>query len=316
MIMRLSCVNILSKSGSSRAGTSANAATSARSSAAAGISYPPATSGAVCRGAAADSPTREVADAIADFESVRPRLFGIAYRVLGGVSDAEDVVQDVWIRWQGTDRARVRDQVAFLVTTTTRVALNVVTSAHARREVAAGQRAPEAGPATDDPALEAERNEALEVAVLLLLERMSPIERAVFVLREAFDYPFREIGDALGISDANARQLARRARIHLDQQRHAPVDPADRDRLLKAFLEAARSGDITQLKCLLTDDLTAHSNGGRDMGAPGSSAATATRQRLRSVSRGHRPHRDDHGVVNENAAARGRPGHRSPAPVR
>ena len=263
MIMRLSCVNILSKSGSPRAGTSANAATSARSSAAAGISHRPAN----C--AAADSPTREAADAITDFESVRPRLFEIAYRVLGGVPDAEDVVQDVWIRWQRTDRARVRDQVAFLVTITTRVALNVATSAHARREVAAGQRAPETGPATDDPALGAERNEALEVAVLLLLERMSPTERAVFVLREAFDYPFREIGDAIGISDANARQLARRARIHLDQQRHAPVDPTDRDRLLKAFLEAARAGDITHLRCLLTDDLTPHSNGDRDMDPAG-----------------------------------------------
>jgi RNA polymerase sigma-70 factor (ECF subfamily) len=287
MIMRLSCVNIVSKPRSLRDGTSANAATSARSSAAAGISYRPATSGAVT-----DSPTREVADAMADFESVRPRLFGIAYRVLGGVADAEDVVQDVWIRWQGTDQARVRDQVAFLVTITTRVALNVATSARARREVSVGRWAPETGLASDDPALGAERNEALEVAVLLLLERLSPIERAVFVLREAFDYPFREIGEALGISDANARQLARRARIHLDQQRHVPVEPVDRDRLLKAFLEGARSGEITHLKCLLTDDVTSYSNGGRDMGAPGSSVATATRRRLRSVSRSRRPHGD------------------------
>ena len=297
MIMRLSCVNSVSKSGSVRAGTSANAATSARSSAAADISYRPATSGAVT-----DSPAREVADAMADFESVRPRLFGIAYRVLGGVADAEDVVQDVWIRWQGADQARVRDQAAFLATITTRLALNVATSAHARREVAVGRWAPETGFASDDPALEAERNEALEVSVLLLLERLSPIERAVFVLREAFDYPFREIGEALGISDANARQLARRARIHLGEQRHAPVDPVDHDRLLKAFLEAARSGDITHLTCVLTDDVTCYSNGGRDMGAPGSSVATAMRQRLRSVSRSGRPHGDDHGVVNEKGS--------------
>jgi RNA polymerase sigma-70 factor (ECF subfamily) len=258
MIMRLSRVNVVSKSGSLRAGTSANAATSARSSAAADVSHRPDTSGP-----ATDPPAREVADAIADFERVRPRLFGIAYRVLGGVADAEDVVQDVWIRWQGADQARVRDQAAFLVTITTRVALNVATSAHARREVSVGQWAPETGLASDDPVLEAEQNEALEVAVLLLLERLSPIERAVFVLREAFDYPFREIGEVLGISDANARQLARRARIHLNGQRHAPVDPVDRDRLLKVFLEGARSGDTTRLKCVLTEDVTCYSNGGQ-----------------------------------------------------
>jgi len=252
---------------------------SPRSSAAAGISYRPDASSA-----ATDSPAREVAEAMAAFENVRPRLFGIAYRVLGGVADAEDVVQDVWIRWQGADQARVRDQAAFLVTITTRLALNVAISAHSRREVSVGQRAPETGLVSDDPALEAERNEALEVAVLLLIERLSPIERAVFVLREAFDYPFREIGEALGVSDANARQLARRARKHLDNQRHAPVDPADRDRLLKAFLEAARSGDITHLKCLLTDDVTSSSKGGQGMGAPGPPVASATRQKLRSVS--------------------------------
>lgn len=151
----------------------------------------------------------------ADFQCIRPRLFGIAYRVLGRTADAEDVVQDVWLRWQGTDRARVNDRVAFLVTITTRVALNVAVSAAVRREVAVGRCLPERTPASDDPAQAAERSEDLADAVRLLLQRLSPTERAVFVLREAFGYRFREIAETLAISNVNARQLGRRARAHL-----------------------------------------------------------------------------------------------------
>ncbi|RSM58347.1 hypothetical protein DMB66_29985 [Actinoplanes sp. ATCC 53533] len=185
--------------------------------------------------------------AAADFEGVRTRLFGIAYQMLGRASDAEDVVQDVWVRWQGADRARVRDRVAFLVTITTRVALNVATSARARREVSAGGWLSERVLASVDPALEAERGEALGFAVQLLMERLSPAERAVYVLREAFAYPFRDIAEVLELSEANARQLARRARGHLTEKRHHPVDPAERDGLLDAFLEAARAGDMAHL---------------------------------------------------------------------
>ena len=131
------------------------------------------------------------------FESVRSRLFGIAYQMLGRPADAEDVVQDVWVRWRATDLARVRDPVAFLVTITTRVALNAATSACARREVSAGGWLPELDVGSVDPALEAERHAAIEVAVQLLMERLSPVERAVFVLHEAFGYPFREIAQVL-----------------------------------------------------------------------------------------------------------------------
>jgi RNA polymerase sigma-70 factor (ECF subfamily) len=187
------------------------------------------------------------------FESVRPRLFGIAYQMLGRAADAEDVVQDVWVRWQGADRALVRDPVAFLVTITTRVSLNAATSACARREVSAGKWLPEFHLASVDPAREAERGEALEVAVRLLMERLSPVERAVYVLHEAFDYPFREIAEVLELSEANARQLARRARTHLAEQRHNPVDPAERDGLLRAFLDAARIGDTGRLIDLLSN---------------------------------------------------------------
>jgi RNA polymerase sigma-70 factor (ECF subfamily) len=194
----------------------------------------------------------ETADAAADFESVRSRLFGIAYQMLGGAADAEDVVQDVWVRWQGADRALVRDRVAFLVTITTRVALNVATSARARREISADVWLPQPDLASVDPALRAERGEALELAVQLLIERLSPVERAVYVLREAFDYPFREIAEVLDLSEANARQLARRARHHLAVGRHRAVDPAERDGLLEAFLDAARAGDMARLIDLLS----------------------------------------------------------------
>ena len=198
---------------------------------------------------------------VADFQSVRSRLFGIAYQMLGRTADAEDVVQDVWVRWQGADRARVRDPVAFLVTITTRVALNTATSACARREVSAGGRLPELDPASVDPAREAERGEALEVAVQFLMERLSPVERAVYVLHEAFDYPFREIAEVLELSEANARQLACRARQHLAEQRHNPVDPAERDGLRKAFVDAARFGDMALLIDVLSSATAVPSSG-------------------------------------------------------
>lgn len=210
-----------------------------------------------------DPPVAETAQAAADFESVRSRLFGIAYQMLGGAADAEDVVQDVWIRWQGADRARVRDRVAFLVTVTTRVALNAATSARARREVSVGGELPERDFATADPAMGAERGEALGLAVQLLIERLSPVERAVYVLREAFAYPFRDIAEALELSEANARQLAHRARMNLAVGRHHPVDQAERDGLLHAFLDAARAGDMARLIDVLTNSVVLSGRSGR-----------------------------------------------------
>ena len=202
----------------------------------------------------------ETAEEAADFQSLRPRLFGIAYRMLGRVADAEDVVQDVWVRWHGADRARVRDRVAFLVTITTRVALNVAGSARARREIPVDRWLPERVPTCHDPTLVAERSADLENAVQLLLERLSPIERAVFVLREAFEYPFRDIADALEISASNARQLGRRARVHLTEQRHQRARPAEADQLFTAFLDAARAGDVAGLQHMLVNDVVSHSD--------------------------------------------------------
>ncbi|TWF79532.1 RNA polymerase sigma-70 factor (ECF subfamily) [Pseudonocardia hierapolitana] len=203
------------------------------------------------------------AEEAADFQSVRPRLFGIAYRLLGRVADAEDVVQDVWVRWQGADRAQVHDRVAFLVKITTRLALNVAVSARARREVSVDSWFPARALTAEDPTVAAERSADLEQGVLLLLERLSPIERAVFVLREAFDYPFRDIAEALGISEANARQLGRRARMHLTEARHAPVHQVARDRLLRAFLDAAQAGAVARLEQLLAADALPPSGRGR-----------------------------------------------------
>ena len=182
--------------------------------------------------------------------------------MLGSVAEAEDVVQDAWLRWQQTDHSQVRDPIGFLVTTTSRLALNAATSARSRRERYPGPWLPEPVDTSADPLFQAERNESLELAVLLLLERLRPAERAVYVLREAFDYPFRQIGEVLGITEANARQLGRRARQHLAKERHDPVARADHGRLLRAFLAAARSGDLGQLEKLLSETTISYADGG------------------------------------------------------
>lgn len=209
-----------------------------------------------------DQDLSDLGGAAAEFGRVRPRLFGIAYRMLGTVADAEDVVQDAWLRWQRTDRSVVRDPAAFLATTTTRLAVTAATSARARREVYVGTWLPEPVPTGDDPALGAERAEALDLAVLLLLERLSPTERAVYVLREAFAYPFRQIAEILETSEANARQLAKRARGHIAGARRSPVTAGERERLLQALVAAARSGDLRALEGLLAEDVVSYSDGG------------------------------------------------------
>ena len=139
----------------------------------------------------------EVSDAdAASFQSVRPRLFGIAYRVLGSTTEADDVVQDTWLRWQATDRSKVRDAAAFLAATTTRLAINVGQSARARHEISIGPQPAEPIDAGADPSLGTEQREALAFAVRALLEKLSPTERAVYVLREAFGYPYRQIAES------------------------------------------------------------------------------------------------------------------------
>lgn len=199
---------------------------------------------------------------LATFESVRPRLFGIAYRMMGTVSEAEDLVQEAWLRWQRADQDAVREPAAFLATTVTRLALTELGSARARRESYVGPWLPEPVDTASDPSLGAERAEALSFAMLVLLEKLTPAERAAYVLHEAFDYPYRQIAEVLETSEANARQLGSRARAHLASGRTASVSPAEQQRLLAAFLAAAQSGDLEALESVLAEDVTALSDGG------------------------------------------------------
>ena len=200
--------------------------------------------------------------AVSIFLGVRPRLFGIAYRMLGTIAEAEDIVQEAWLRWQSTDRAAVRDATAFLITTTTRLAINLMQSTHIRRETYIGPWLPEPVDTSADPTLGAERGEALELAVLLLLEKLTPNERAAYVLREAFDYSYSEIADILQTGEANARQLVTRARKHIADQRRVPASDAERQRLLAALVAAAQKGDLAELEQLFVADVVSYSDGG------------------------------------------------------
>lgn len=200
--------------------------------------------------------------ALIAFEKLRPRLFGVAYRMMGSVTDADDVLQDAWLRWQGTDRDSVRSPEAFLTTTVTRLSLNALTSARATRETYVGSWLPEPVSTADDPSLGADRAEALDLAVVMLLERLEPAERAAYVLREAFDYPYRQIGEVLEVSEAGARQLAHRARGHIARDRPSAVDPAERNRIVTAFVAAATSGDLAALESVLTEAVVSVSDGG------------------------------------------------------
>jgi RNA polymerase sigma-70 factor (ECF subfamily) len=195
------------------------------------------------------------------FQRLRPRLFGIAYRVLGSVSEAEDVVQDVWVRWQGADRSTVRDPWAFLATIATRLAINVAQSARVRREAYVGPWLPEPVDTGVDPQVGAERGEALELAVLLVLEKLNPVERAAYVLREAFAYPYDEIAGIVQLTQANVRQIVSRARKRLSAERRDPVDTAELRRLLDAFVAAARHGDVAALESVLSADVVAYADG-------------------------------------------------------
>ncbi|QNI30929.1 RNA polymerase sigma-70 factor [Alloacidobacterium dinghuense] len=209
----------------------------------------------------------ELNQATVAFLGVRPRLFGIAYRMLGTAAEAEDIVQEVWLRWQSTDRSVVRDATALLVTTTVRLAINLAQSARSRHETYIGPWLPEPVDTAADPTLGAERGEALELAVLILLEKLLPNERAAYVLREAFDYSYSDIADILQLTESNTRQLVTRARKHITDERRAQVSSSEHRRLLEAFLAAAQKADISALKEIFTEDIVSITDGGGILGA-------------------------------------------------
>lgn len=198
----------------------------------------------------------------ATFERLRPVLLGLAYRLLGSMWDAEDVVGDAYLRWVGVDADEVREPRAFLITVVSRLALDRLRSARATREAYVGPWLPEPVSLDDGPLDVAERRDALSYATLHLMERLSPPERGVFVLREAFGLPYEEIAGILSTTAANARQLLHRAHTHLgEQERFRPSD-AEHTRLLTGFLAAAGAGDLEALAGMLTDDARAWTDGG------------------------------------------------------
>ncbi|WP_030918124.1 RNA polymerase sigma-70 factor [Streptosporangium amethystogenes] len=195
------------------------------------------------------------------FIELRPRLFGIAYRMLGSAAEAEDIVQEVWLRWQDTDRETIENPPAFLALVTTRLAINLAQSARVRRESYIGPWLPEPVDTSLDPTVGAERGEALELAFLLLLERLNPTERAAYVLREAFDYPYPQIAEILRLTPVNVRQIVSRARRRVTAVRHEPIDRLQHRRLLETFLDAAQTGNVGALEKLFAADVVSSSDG-------------------------------------------------------
>ncbi|MER5688866.1 RNA polymerase sigma-70 factor [Streptomyces sp. NPDC002205] len=202
-----------------------------------------------------------------EFMAARPQLFGIAYRVLGSAVEAEDIVQEAWLRWQNANRADIHEPAAFLATVTVRLAINFAQSARMRRESYIGPWLPEPVDTSTDPQVGAERAEALDMAVLLILEKLNPVERAAYVLREAFDYPYKQIADILETSEANSRQLVSRARKHLSAEHREPVSSTAHRRLLEVFLAAAQAGSLSALEDVLTEDVVSYADGGGVRGA-------------------------------------------------
>jgi RNA polymerase sigma-70 factor (ECF subfamily) len=200
------------------------------------------------------------------FEASRPRLEAIAYRLLGSASEAEDAVQETFLRWQAADVGHIEVPEAWLTKVLTNLCLNQLTSARARRETYVGQWLPEpllAGDPMLGPADTAEQRESVSYAVLALLERLSPNERAVYVLREAFGYPHREIAEILDITEAASQQIFHRAKKHVaDGKARTEIDEAAARRVIDEFLAAATTGRTEPLVRLLTEDAIAIGDGG------------------------------------------------------
>ena len=239
-------------------------------------------------------------DRLASFDAQRTNLLRVAYRMLGSMADAEDVVQDAFIRWAATDRQTVRVPAAFLRRTVTRLCLDHLKSARVRRE-------DYVGPWLPDPIVEAEPVEDVTLPLMLALERLSPLERAAFLLHDVFGESFDDVAASIGRGAAACRQLAARAREHVRRER--PRFPVERDRgqaIAAAFYEAARAGDVTKLGSLLADDVRFHSDGGGKRPAAGR-VLNGAREVLRGLSTIIRLRRGDPELV-RRAFVNGLPG--------
>lgn len=208
------------------------------------------------------------------FDEHRGLLVSVAYRVLGSITDAEDAVQEAWLRWSNVDHSRVADPRAFLVRVTTRLAVDRLRRVKARRESYVGPWLPEPvltgrDPLGRDPAEDAAMAESVSMAMLVVLETLSPLERAVFVLREAFGMPHAEIANVLGRKEEAVRQLARRAREHVRERRtRFDADRGEQRRVTERFLEAATGGDLEGLMAVLSPGVELVADGGGKALAP------------------------------------------------
>lgn len=204
-------------------------------------------------------------DRTAIFTSTRPLLFSIAYRMLGSVADAEDLVQDTYLRWRQAPEIEVREPRAYLATIVTRLAINQLRSARSQRESYVGPWLPEplVTENASDPSEPVELAESLSMAFMVMLERLSPIERAVLLLRDVFDFDYAEIAQIVDRSEANCRQLLTRAKKHMGaREARFEVDRAQADRLMQQFTEAASAGDMEGLLAVLAEDITLWADGG------------------------------------------------------
>jgi RNA polymerase sigma-70 factor (ECF subfamily) len=209
---------------------------------------------------------------IETFNTHRPLLFGIAYRMLGRVSEAEDLMQEVWLRWQKQDATAIQSAKAWLVSATTRLCIDQLRAVRREREQYYGIWLPEPlMPATEtDPGRTAELSDSLTMAFMLMLESLGPAERAVFLLREVFDYDYADVAAIVGKSEANCRQIVRRAKLQLQAAPKAPAPPTDQARrLVEQFLAATASGEVEGVLALLAEQSTVYSDGGGRVKAAG-----------------------------------------------
>ena len=226
-----------------------------------------------------------MSDEAATFDALRPRLMRVAYRMLGSVADAEDVVQDAWLRWQAADREQVRVPEAFLHRVVTRLCLDQLKSSRSQREEYVGTWLP-------DPVVETEEVEDVTLPLMLALERLSPLERAAFLLHDVFGESFEQVAASLGRDPAACRQLASRAREHVRQEKpRFPVDRAHGMEIAEAFFAATRGGETARLGAILAEDVSLHSDGGGKRPAAarvmrGASEVTRTFAAIARLARG------------------------------